>query len=171
MTWGFCIICSRSLTHVAKHTADLCFGCTNLPVLKPEEGFFFPILVLETILKSLPNRHLPWPLCVFRDRLAAGCGLGWPHLQNPQTDCTFPKGKVRRLPVCGPVFAVCSCGEGSDRQRLVYGWYQRMCLSTTSPTEHYFPLFLLYITFAFSMLLIWAQSLLYLQSLHKSCRG
>lgn len=91
---------------MAKHTADLCFGCTNVPLLKPEEGwvgfFFLPILILETTLKSVSNKHLQWPLYVFRDRLTAGCGLRQPYCKTPKPTACFPKAKPEDSQVMGP---------------------------------------------------------------------
>lgn len=171
MAWGFHIICSRSLRHMAKHTADLCFGCTNVPVLKPEEGFFFfPILILETTLESVSNRHLQWPLYVLRDRLTAGCGLRWPYCKTPKPTAYFPKGRLKTHSLwahfCGmPLWW--RIRQGAFAWQLI----PMHIPNTTFPIEHYFPLFLLYITFAFTMLFIWARSFLYMQSLHKSCKG
>lgn len=82
--------------------------------------------------------------------------LGWPHCQTPK-----------------PV-------DASQRQSLKTPrlWFapvvekhmENIC-DSTFPNECCIPLFLLYITLALSLLFIWAQSLLHLQSQHKSSAG
>lgn len=131
---------------------------------------FFPILILETTLKSVSNRRLQWPLYVLRDRLTAGCGLRWPYCKTPKPTAYFPKGKLKTHSLwahfCG-VLLWWRIRQGAFAWQLI----PMHIPNTTFPIEHYFPLFLLYITFAFTMLFIWARNFLYMQSLHKSCKG
>lgn len=56
---------------MAKHTADLCFGCTNVPVLKPEELFLFLFLSWKLLLNLCPTDGPS----AFTDGLRARCGL------------------------------------------------------------------------------------------------
>lgn len=80
------------------YTADLWVGAVNVAVVKPEEVGFFPILILESTLKSVSHRHLQWPHCAFQTlQLAVGWG---DHTAKPQSQRVFPKGRAQRLPGC-----------------------------------------------------------------------
>lgn len=80
-------------------------------------------------------------------------------LPNPKANGYFPKAESE-----GSQAVVCSCGGGAHRKHLLRS-------GSTFPIERCILLFLLYITLALLLLFIWAQSLLHLQSHHKSSAG
>lgn len=99
-TWGFHIVCSRTWRPVAKHIQLICGLVVWMSLWWDLKSWgFFPILILETTLKSVSHRHLQWPLCAFQ---ALQLAVGWSnHTAKPQSQWILPKGRVWRLPDCG----------------------------------------------------------------------